>query len=297
MFYTDKTIVFYDGKFCKIKDVKNSPYTQGLHYGNSVFEGIRAYATTNGTKIFKAGEHFARLQQSAEVMAIPCRYTPAEMEQIAYELLEQNHLKDAYIRPLLFCSEGMRLESAQESVLFMATWKWGRYFYTEEEPDVCISSIEKPSPKAMPINHKISGLYVNAILANNEARRKGYDEAIQLDAQGFLAQAPSSNLFLEKKGELFTPTTPNILAGITRRTIIHLAKENDLVVHETNLTVEDFRKADAAFLTGTAVQITPIGALEGKKFAIKGEKALSNRLAKLYGEAVRTGYEPAYTII
>lgn len=296
MYYSDKTVVFYDDKFMKAKKVMCSPFAQTLHYGYGIFEGIRAYQTTNGAVIFKGREHFERMKYAAEKLSIPLSYSVKDLENIAYDLLDQNNFKDAYIRPLLFCPDNMRLASTRESILFMGAWKWPRYL-GDDLLSTCISSIERPNPKSCPVDAKISGMYVSSIMATNEAHSKGYDEAIMLDQNGFVAQASGANIFYEKDGALFTPPAGHILAGITRKVIIDLAREREISVTERQVTVQELKQADMAMLTGTAVEVALIGALDGVKFKKNSKNSKCGELAKSFADLVHSAFEPAYTII
>jgi branched-chain amino acid aminotransferase len=296
MYYSDKTVVFYDGKFIKAKEVQSSPFAQTLHYGYGIFEGLRSYQTNQGTSIFKAKAHFERMKEAAHKLAIPLPYSIKDLENIAYDLLDQNNFKDAYIRPLLFCPDNMRLSSKHESILFMGAWKWPRYLGSEML-STCISSIERPNPKSCPVDAKVSGLYVSSIMATNEAKQKGFDEAIMLDQNGFVAQASGANIFYEKNGELFTPPTGHILAGITRKVIMDLAKERDIKVIEKDITPEELKQADLAMLTGTAVEVALIGKIDEVKFKKNAKNSRCGELAKSFADLVHTAFEPAYTII
>ena len=296
MYYTDRTIVVLDGKFVRAKDAFCSPFSQTMHYGMGVFEGIRAYQTPNGANLFKAKEHFVRLRYAADRMFMRCDYTTDELTHFAYELLEINGLKDAYIRPLLFNPDKMGLQATDNSILFMAAWKWPRYL-GDNLLDTHISSVTRPSPSSMPTDCKVNGAYVSSILASTEAKRKGYDEAIMLDVNGNVAQGASSNIFIEKDGELFTPPTQHILAGITRRTLLDLAKEKDIKVHEQNLTTQDLLNADTAILTGTATEVAGLRSVNGTKFKANFKKSKCAELAQAYADLTKTVYEPSYTII
>jgi branched-chain amino acid aminotransferase len=296
MYYSDKTVVFYDDKFVKAKKVACSPFAQTLHYGYGIFEGLRAYQTASGATIFKAREHFERLKHAATKLSIPLSYSVKDLENIAYDLLDQNNFKDAYIRPLLFCPDNMRLVAQRESILFMGAWKWPRYL-GNDLLSTCISSIERPNPKSCPVDAKISGLYVSSIMATNEARSKGYEEAIMLDQNGFVAQASGANIFYEKDGELFTPPTGHILAGITRKVIIDLAKEKDIKVTEKQVSVQELKQADMAMLTGTAVEVALIGGVDEAKFKKNAKNSKCSELAASFADLVHSAFEPAYTII
>lgn len=298
MLYNDKSIVFLDGKFIKAKDAKISLYSQTLHYGNGVVEGIRAYETEHGTQIFKGIEHFERLRYSAQRMMIDSfAYTNEELEHIAYRLLEENKLKNAYIRPMIFLGDAAGLVSVQQSHLFIGVFKWAKYHGTKPL-DVMVSSYRRPHPDSYPVDAKINGVYVNSVLAATEAKNKGFGEAILLDHQGFLAQAPGANLFVEKDGVLYTPPKGSILPGITRQTIMDLVKQKEETeVVEKWLKPEDLQNADAAFLTGTAAEIAMIKSVDGVPLKPKSKNSISFRISEAYSDTLRTAFAPNYTII
>lgn len=298
MLYNDKSIVFLDGKYIKAKDAQISLYSQTLHYGNGVVEGIRAYETENGTQIFKAIEHFDRLRYSAKRMMIDTfDYTNEQLEHITYHLLEENKLKNAYIRPMIFLGDAAGLVSVEQCHFFIGVFKWAKYHGTKPL-DVMISSYRRPHPDSYPVDAKVNGVYVNSVLAATEAKRKGFGEAILLDHQGFLAQAPGANLFIEKDGKLYTPPKGSILPGITRQTIMDLVKQKgDAEVEEKWLKPEDLQNADAAFLTGTAAEIAMIKSVEGVPLKPKTKNSISLRISEAYSDTLRTVFAPNYTII
>ena len=282
MYYDDKTVLFLDGKFIKAADAKTDLFGQTLHYGYGVFEGIRAYKTVNGVKIFKAHEHFDRLRNSAALVGIPFRYSAEELTQIAYQILERNNLTNAYIRPLVFCSPNMSLNGPKEVSLMIAAWEWGKYFSTQALR-VCISAIQRPNPKSTKIEAKTCGHYVNSILATMEAKERGFDEGLMLDGNGFVAEAPGANFFFEKNGVLYTPPLGNILPGITRNTILEIAKELDMPVEEKLFRPEELFEADNAFFCGTAAELVPIESIEGQPFA----KSWKNSMGLIVQEAYK----------
>src|SRR4028118_568902 len=229
MYHKENSVVFLNGKFIKASEATCSLYSQTVHYGMGVFEGIRSYYTKHGTKVFKVREHYERLLHSAQVMQIPVTYSVEDLIQITYSLLEKNTLEDAYIRPLLYMDENMSLQVKKSSTsnLFIAAWQWDKYL-GDKRIHVYISSYVRPSPKAFCIEAKTCGNYVNSILASTEARNAGYDEALLLDQQGYVAEGAAANLFIEKDGILYTPPRGNILPGITRGAVIEMAKEKDI---------------------------------------------------------------------
>lgn len=266
MYYTNDTILFHNGNYVKAKDASTDLYAQSLHYGYGVFEGIRAYQTVNGVKIFKAEEHYERLKKSCALVNIPFHYSVEELEQISYQVLRRNNYTDAYIRPLVYCSPNMSLTTPKEVLLMICAWEWGKYL-GDQNLRLCISSYQRPNPKSVRIEAKVSGHYVNSILATSEAKQRGFDEALMLDMEGNVAEGPGANFFLEKEGVLFTPSLGHILPGITRHTVLQICKELDIPVVEKKIKPEELAEADGAFFCGTAAEVVGIESIEGKSFA------------------------------
>jgi branched-chain amino acid aminotransferase len=266
IYYTENTILFLDGKFVKAKEAATDLFSQTLHYGYGTFEGIRAYQTVNGVKIFKAHEHFERLRRSCSLVGIPFDYSAEELTQISYQVLEKNNLKDAYLRPLVYCGPNMSLTAPKESTLMIAAWEWGKYL-GDQLVRVCISSYQRPNPKSLKVEAKVCGHYVNSIMATSEAKQRGYDEALMLDMNGFVAEGPGANFFFEKDGVLYTPPLGNILPGITRQTVMEICKEMDMPVEERYFRPEELFEADSAFFCGTAAEVSGIESIEGQPFS------------------------------
>lgn len=256
-YYDENTLIYLDGSYVKAFATGLDLYTQALHYGYGAFEGLRAYNTHNGPRIFKALEHFERLEKSCEAINIPYTWDNRELIDRAYELLSINNLRSAYIRPLVFSGSNMHLTSSTEARIMMAAWEWGPYL-GQNLLKVQISDIQRPSSKAFPISSKISGQYINSILASSKAIKNGYDEALLLDQDGYVAQASSENLFIEKDFKLYTPPIQNIFPGITRKNVILICKKLGIELIEKRLTVQDVHEADSAFLSGTAAEIIGI---------------------------------------
>ncbi|WP_448520504.1 aminotransferase class IV [Rhodoflexus sp.] len=296
MYYNDKTVSFFDGKFQKSKEVVISPFSQSLHYGLGVFEGLKAYHTQHGVRIFKPTEHFVRMKKTAEALHMTFDYDISELEKIAYELLERNKLKNAYIRPMLIAADNMALIPSGDAKLFMAAWKWPRYL-GDRLLNTCISPYVRISPKAMLVMGKITGGYVPNIMASADAKQRGFDEAIMLDENGYVAQAPGANIFIEKDGVLITPPLGCVMPGITRATVMDLAKALKIEVRERIITVEEMLEADAAMFTGTATEIAGIASVDGQMLKLPYNKSQCARIAEAYDELVHSVHEPAYTII
>lgn len=281
MYYTSDTVLFLNGKFIKAMDAHIDLYSQTLHYGLGAFEGIRAYDTRNGTKIFKAQEHFDRLKNSCQLVGLPFRYNVDELIQASYQLLERNKLADAYIRPLIYSSAEMTLTQAGEAFLMIAAWPWNKY-HGEKKLNLCISSYQRPNPNSLKMEAKVTGHYVNSILATSEAKVRGFDEALMLDMHGCVAEAPGANFFLEKNGKLFTPPKGHILPGITRQTVMNICNELDISVEEKNLYPRDLESADGAFLCGTAAEIAGIHSIDAKAFNKPWSETLGATIQEAY---------------
>jgi branched-chain amino acid aminotransferase len=285
MYYSDTTFVYLDGQWLKAKDAQASLYVQTLHYGNGVFEGIRAYQTAEGARIFKAEAHFRRLLYSAGRMQIQAPATVEEMTSASYKLLEMNHLSDAYIRPLIYTGPNMSLTTPPESHLFICAWKWGKLL-GDHTVNVMTSSFCRPHPRSCFVDAKVAGHYTNSILATTEAKQKGFDEALLLDVDGFVAEGPGANFFFEKDNVLYTPPTGNILPGITRATILDICRDAGIRVEERLFTPEEVHGSDGAFFTGTAAEVTGLATLDGIAFRRKWEKTIGHALQQRYKSMV-----------
>lgn len=287
MYYDHKTLLYLDGKFVKASDASTDLYSQTLHYGYGVFEGIRAYKTENGTSIFKAKEHYERLKNSAELINIPFNYNVDELVQVTYDLLEKNNLSDAYVRPLVFCDPNMSLVQPNKVSIMICAWEWGAYL-GDQQLRLTVSSYCRPHPRSVKIEAKVCGHYVNSILATTEAKRKGFDEALVLDSDGYLAEGPGANFFFEKDGVLYTPQLGNILPGITRATVLELAEKLGLEIKQGLFTPEKLKTADSAFYCGTAAEVIGIESVDERKFPLKWSNSLGKKLQHEYSKLVRT---------
>ncbi|RKF04017.1 branched-chain amino acid aminotransferase [Tenacibaculum lutimaris] len=285
MYYNEETVIFFNGEFIKAKDASANLYSQSLHYGNGVFEGIRAYNTAEGARVFKSYEHYKRLKFGAEVMNIQLDYSEEELTQITYELLERNGLKDAYIRPLVTTGADMSLLTSKETNLIIQCWEWGKYM-GDKLLRVKTSSFQRPNPKSCFVEAKVTGHYTNSILSTNEAKNNGYDEALLLDMNGNVAECSGANVFMQKDGKLYTPPRGHIMAGITRATVIDLCKEEGIPVEEKHFTLEELKQADACFFTGTAAEVVGLQSLDDYQFPLAWEKSHGHKLMKLYKDEV-----------
>ncbi|MBL4704138.1 MAG: branched-chain amino acid transaminase [Flavobacteriales bacterium] len=285
MYYNKNTTVFLDGQWLKAGNANASLFNQTMHYGFGVFEGIRSYDTPDGVQIFKAQEHYERLKYSAKKMHINFNYSVQELTKLTYQLLEKNNLTDAYIRPLVYLGQNMRLSPTSEVHLFLCAWKWEKYLGSQLL-SVITSSLQRPNPKSVPVDAKVTGHYANSILATTEAQAKGFDEALLLDINGNVAEGSGANFFYEKDGVLFTSPLGNILPGITRQTTFELAKELGVEVKETHFKPEQVHHSDGAFFTGTATEIAGIKSLDGISFKLPWEETLGYQLSKMYTRRV-----------
>lgn len=290
MYYNSNTIIYLNGEFVKAADARMDMYSQSLHYGYSVFEGIRSYKTVNAeTKIFKAEEHFVRLKNSASAMNMPFHWVVDELIAATYEVLEKNNLHDAYIRPVVYAPANMSFVKNEQSFIVIEAWEM-QPFLGEKLLSVMTSSFQRPNPKAFKIHAKAAGHYVNSILASQEAKAAGFDEALLLDMNDNVAEAPGANLFFEKDGKLFTPALGNILPGITRATVIEICEELNIEIEEKFFSIDELKKADAAFFCGTAAEIIGFKNLDDVKFLMNWNDSISRKIQLAYKDLVVEKY-------
>ena len=286
MYYNENTIVYLNGQFVKAIDAKMDLYTQSLHYGYSVFEGIRSYKTINNeTKIFKAVEHFERLKNSAHSMNMPYHWTTEELIDATYEVLKRNDLQDAYVRPVVYAPANMSFVKNDKSFIVIEVWKM-QPFLGDKLLRVMTSSFQRPNPKGFKIEAKAAGHYVNSILASQEAKAEGFDEAVLLDMKDFVAEGPGANVFFEKDGKLFTPSLGNILPGITRATVLEICNELEIPVEEKQFTTSELKDADAAFFCGTAAEVIGWESLDDTKFPKPWNETVSRIIQEAYSYKV-----------
>ena len=286
-YYNEKTELYLNGEFVKASEAKMDFYSQSLHYGYSVFEGIRSYRTENGkTKIFKAKEHYDRLKLSAQALNLPYHWTTAELIAATYELLDRNQLQDAYIRPVIYAPANMSFNLNTESFIVIEAWEMAP-FLGDKLIRVMTSSFQRPNPKGFKLYAKAAGHYVNSIMASHEAKANGFDEALLLDMNEHIAEAPGANLFFDKDGKLFTPAPGHILAGITRATVIELCSELNIPVEEAVFSKEAIYGADAAFFCGTAAEVIGFESLDNQPFAMKWENSVSRSIQLAYKNLVK----------
>ena len=261
--------IWMDGQFVNWKDARVHVLTHTLHYGVGAFEGIRCYKAGEGSAIFRLDDHVERLFASAHIMSIEIPYTREEIKEAIKETVRINRLDACYIRPIVYVgygSMGLYVEDNPINVA-IAAWTWGSYLGDEglkKGIRVKISSFTRHHVNISMTRAKVPGYYVNSILAKKEVKAAGYDEAVLLDPDGYIAEGSGENIFMVRKGIMKTTPLTSILAGITRESIIHLAREMGMTVVEERFTRDDLYIADEAFLTGTAAELTPIREVDNR---------------------------------
>lgn len=279
--------LWFDGKIRPWEEANVHVMSHALHYGSGVFEGTRFYETAEGPAIFRLQDHTERLFYSAEAMGIEIPYSAEELNEATIAVVRENGFKSGYIRPLIFYGTGnmgLRPQGAKIHTL-IAAWEWGKYL-SDKPISIKISKYIRIHPKSVVADAKVSGHYVNSILAVEEVMPQGYDEALLLDFEGNLAEGPGENLFVIKDGKIFTPPLGNILNGITRKTLIQLAADHGYTVEEKVMKPEELFNADEAFYTGTAAEVTSIGFLDDQPIADGKEGPITATLKKAYFDLV-----------
>lgn len=261
--------IWMDGEIVAWRDARTHVLTHGLHYGSCVFEGERAY----GGRIFKSREHSERLHRSAHLLGFDIPYTIEQLEAAKAEVLRLNNVTDGYVRPVAWRGSEMMAISAQATKIHVAiaSWAWPSMYKSdikEKGIRMTMADFKRPSPESAPTASKAAGLYMICTISKHKAEKLGFDDALMLDYRGYLAEATGANLFLVIDGHLHTPTADCFLDGITRRTVMALAKENGIAVHERHMKPEELARAQEVFLTGTAAEITPVSEIDRQKFTI-----------------------------
>ncbi|HCO56002.1 MAG TPA: branched-chain amino acid aminotransferase [Pelagibacterium sp.] len=259
--------IWYNGEMVPWKDAKLHVLTHGLHYASSVFEGQRAY----GGEVFKLREHTERLIFSGKTLDFTIPYSADEIDEACRQVLAKNNLVDAYMRPVAWRgSETLSVPARDNKVhLAIAAWVWPSYFSTEERLKgirLCWADWKRPSPETIPCKAKAAGLYMICTLSKHTAMDKGYADALMLDYRGYVAEATGANVFFVKGKDITTPLPDCFLDGITRRTLIGLAKANGYTVTERHIKPEELAEFDECFLTGTAAEVTPVSEVGEYKF-------------------------------
>lgn len=263
-------LIWFNGKLMPWKDATVHVMSHALHYGSSVFEGVRAYNTHNGTCIFRLKEHIERLFDSAKIYRMNIPYTVEEVMQACKDAVKENNLDVAYLRPLAFLGDvgfGLRPPSDAKADLMIAAFNWEAYLGAEaieNGVDVGVSSWNRLAPNTMPTAAKAGGNYLSSQLISAEATRHGYAEGIAMDVNNYISEGAGQNLFLVKKGIIYTPPgSASILQGLTRDAVFVLAKELGYEVREETISREALYLADEFFMTGTATEIVPIKSVDG----------------------------------
>lgn len=291
--------IWQDGKMVEWRNATTHVLTHTLHYSMGVFEGVRAYETPKGTAIFRLQDHTKRLMNSAKIFQMEVPYTQAELEQAQIDVVRDNKLASGYLRPLIYIgSEKLGIAATGNSVrAIVAAWAWGAYLGEEAMAKgirVKTSSFTHHHPNITMCKAKACGNYTLSILAHQEVAAMGYDEAMLLDPQGFVCQGAGENVFLIKDGVLHTPDLAGgALEGITRQTIITIAKEMGIEVVERRITRDEFYIADEAFFTGTAAEVTPIREYDNRTIGSGSRGPITEKLQKAFFEIVK-GENPAY---
>ena len=262
-------VIWYDGAMVPWREATTHVLTHTLHYGMGCFEGVRAYHADQGTAIYALDAHTTRLLDSCKVLAMPIPYNKQELVDAQIQSVRENNLDSAYIRPMVFYgSEGMGLRADNLSVhVIVAAWEWGSYLGQEGlEKGIRIktSSYTRHHPNIAMTKAKANGQYINSMAALAEALKDGYDEALLLDPEGYVAEGTGENIFVVRDGVIFTPEATSALNGITRKTIFKLAADRDFDVIEKRITRDEIYIADEAFFTGTAAEVTPIAELDNR---------------------------------
>ncbi len=292
-------LIWYDGKMVPWREATTHVLTHTLHYGMGVFEGVRAYETAQGTAIFRLEEHTERLLRSAHILGMKLPYDKATLMQAQIDAVRQNGLKAGYIRPMAFYgAEAMGISAKTLSThVIVAAWPWGAYLgqeALEKGIRVKTSSFARHHVNVTMCKAKANGNYLNSILAHREAEHDGYDEALLLDVDGFVAEGSGENIFIVRRGKLYTPDLTSALEGITRDTIIQLATEVGIEVIEKRITRDEVYAADEAFFTGTAAEVTPIRELDNRVIGAGTRGPITERLQAMYFDCVH-GRSPAHS--
>jgi branched-chain amino acid aminotransferase len=285
-------VIWSDGKMIPWREATTHVLTHTLHYGMGVFEGLRAYETPRGPAIFRLKEHTDRLFNSAHIFMMKMPYDRATLMQAQCDVVRQNDLKSGYIRPIVFYgSEAMGISAKTLSVhVAIAAWAWGTYLGSdglEKGIRVKTSSFTRHHVNINMCRAKSVTTYANSILAHQEVAHDGYDEALLLDVDGYVAEGAGENIFIVKQGKLYTPDMTSCLEGITRASLIELAEEIGIPVIEKRITRDEVYCADEAFFTGTAAEVTPIRELDNRTIGSGRRGPVTEKLQTLFFECAR----------
>ena len=284
-------VIWLDGEMVDWREAKTHVLTHTLHYGMGVFEGVRAYQTDKGPAIFRLEDHTKRLFESAHILGMKIPYDQATLNEAHKAVVRDNKLNSAYFRPMCFYgSEGMglRADNLQTHVM-VAAWEWGSYLGEENMKKgirIRVSSFTRHHVNVTMCHAKANGNYMNSMMALKEALDTGYDEALLLDANGFVMEGSGENIFLVRDGKLHTPDLTSALDGITRKTIMQLARESGYEIVERRITRDEVYIADEAFFTGTAAEVTPIREVDGRQIGCGSRGPITEELQTKYFDVV-----------
>ena len=290
--------IWFNGELVEWRSATTHVLTHTLHYGMGVFEGVRAYETPDGPAIFRLQDHTKRLFNSAKIVGMQLPFTEEQINRAHIDVVKANNLASCYFRPMAYYGSGkLGVAPKQDDVqVILAAWAWGAYLGEEgmrKGIRVRVSSFTRHHPNVTMIKAKANGNYMNSIMANTEATRDGYDEAILLDAQGYVAEGSGENIFTVRDGVLYTPALAVALDGITRRSVIAIASEMGLKVVEKRLTRDELYVADEVFFTGTAAEVTPIREIDGRQIGIGERGPITTEIQQRYFDIVQ-GKNPKY---
>jgi len=290
--------IWMDGSFVNWADANVHVLTHSLHYGLAAFEGLRCYKGKSGSAIFKLQEHVDRLFESAHIGMMTIPYDKKQVAEAIVETVRVNKLDACYIRPLVYIGYGaMGVYPGDNPIkLAIAAWKWGSYLGDDALANgmrACVSSFTRHHVNVSMTRGKISGYYVNSILAKREAKANGYDEAILLDPEGYVSEGTGENIFVVRKGRIKTTPLTSILEGITRNAVIDLAREQGVVVLEERFTRDEMYIADEVFVTGTAAELTPVREIDNRRIGTGKPGAITLALQKRFFSIVR-GEDPTH---
>ncbi|MDQ7015558.1 MAG: branched-chain amino acid transaminase [Gammaproteobacteria bacterium] len=283
--------IWLDGELVPWREAKVHVLTHTLHYGMGVFEGVRAYQTDDGAAIFRLEEHTKRLFNSAKILQMPMPFDTQTISEAQKMVVRENNLSSAYLRPMCFYgSEGMGLRADNLNVHCMiAAWEWGSYLGADNmERGIRIktSSYTRHHVNITMCKAKANGNYMNSMMALREAMNDGYDEAMLLDNEGYVAEGSGENIFIIRDGTIYTPDLTSALDGITRNTIMYLAKEINVPIIEKRITRDEVYIADEAFFTGTAAEVTPIREVDNRTIGNGGRGPITEKLQTMYFDQV-----------
>jgi branched-chain amino acid aminotransferase len=284
-------VIWFDGELVPWREAKVHVLTHTLHYGMGVFEGVRAYKAEQGTAIFRLQAHTDRLFDSAHIMRMDMPYSKDQINEAQRTVVHENNLQSAYLRPMAFYgSEGMGLRADNlKTHIIVAAWEWGAYLGEDNLKNglrICTSSYTRHHVNISMTKAKANGHYINSMLALQEAVSDGYDEAMLLDNEGYVAEGSGENIFIVKNGVIYTPDLTSALNGITRNTILRLCQELGIEVVEKRITRDEVYIADEAFFTGTAAEVTPIREVDNRKIGCGSRGPITEKLQTLYFDVV-----------